>query len=315
MFGPLIALAAACLLDIALGDPPSRLHPVAAMGKVIHFFANAFSGRTPAGQFLQGVLLVIAGGALFTLPWFGITMGTAHLPEWPRWILIGILLKPTFAFRRLVEAGNEIANALERGDLAEARRMTGWHLVSRDTSALTEGQVASAVVESLAENLTDSFLAPLFFFSLLGPLSGLPAAWLYRFVNTADAMIGYHTERFEYLGKFAARLDDALNWLPARIAALCLAGAACLCGLDARNAWQVMRRQHARTSSPNAGWTMSAAAGALDVRLEKLGCYRLNETKKLPDAGDIRKTNQLIRLAALTALLLAAGMAVGWAFY
>ena len=311
MPGALIALVVACLLDIVLGDPPNRLHPVAAMGKVIHSGEQACKVSIPSGQFLQGFLLVVFGSALFSLPWLGITSWMDGLPFWPRWILTGIFLKPVFAFRRLIEAGCEIEKALGKDDLVEARRLTGWHLVSRDTAHLSQSQVASAVVESLAENLTDSFLAPLFFFSIFGLLYGLPAAWFYRFINTTDAMIGYRTSQYEYLGKFAARLDDVLNWLPARLAALCLVAGAALCGLDVRGAWQVMLRQHARTSSPNAGWTMAAAAGALGVRLKKMGCYDLNETKGLPNVEDIHRANHFVSLAALVALMLVAGMAVG----
>ncbi len=307
MVGLIIALATACLLDIILGDPPNHLHPVAVMGKTIQTLVNAHKGNTPVGQFWHGVVVVLVGGALFTLPWFWIMRYLYQLPFWPRWILVGILLKPVFAFRRLIEAGVEIGDLLKQGNLTEARRRTSWHLVSRDTSHLSEGYVASAVVESLAENLTDSFLSPIFFFILFG----LPAAWLYRYVNTADAMIGYRTEPYEYLGKFAARLDDVLNWLPARIGALCLVAAAGLCAMDACAAWQVMRDQHNHTSSPNAGWTMAAAAGALGVRLEKQNCYQLNETNRLPQAGDIRKANLLVSLAAFIALVLIFGMAVG----
>jgi adenosylcobinamide-phosphate synthase len=307
MAGLLIALITACLLDIMFGDPPNRFHPVAAMGKMIHTLSNVYKGSNPVRQFLRGVILIIMGGILFALPVFIVTRWMTQLPFWPRWILTGILLKPVFAFRRLIEAGVEIQDMLQLGKLTEARRLTSWHLVSRDTSRLLEGNVSSAVIESLAENLTDSFLSPLLFFILFG----LPGAWFYRYVNTADAMIGYHTERYEYLGKFAARLDDVMNWLPARLAALCLVMAAGLSGLDAGEAWNVMRDQHARTSSPNAGWTMAAAAGALGVRLEKHGCYQLNETRQLPEAYDIHRANKLVSQAAVIGMVVLAGMVIG----
>jgi adenosylcobinamide-phosphate synthase len=220
--------------------------------------------------------------------------------------LAAIALKPAFALRRLLEAGREIRLALASADLDEARRLTGWHLVSRDTRSLSAGQVASAAVESLSENLTDSLAAPLLYFVLLG----LPGAWFYRFVNTADAMIGYRTPRYEYLGKFAARLDDLLNRLPARLAALCLAAAAGLCRLDVKNAWRVMASQHGRTSSPNAGWTMAAAAGALGVRLEKSACYSLNEGKAWPEGEDIRRAQRLVAAAAGLSILLLGGLSL-----
>jgi adenosylcobinamide-phosphate synthase len=293
----LLSLLLAVILDLALGDLPNRVHPVAAMGAFIRGAERACPVRSPAGQFIYGMVSVLLGGALFSLPWLLLSRWMAALPFWLSVLLTGLALKPVFAFRDLVKAGGEIQTALENDHLAEARRLTAWHLVSRDTHTLTDGQVSSAVVESLAENLTDSFLTPILCYLILG----LPFAWFYRFANTADAMIGYHTERFEYLGKFAARLDDLLNWLPARLAALMLVAAAGFCRMDARETWRVMRSQHGLTSSPNAGWTMAAAAGALGLRLEKGGCYVLNAGRPLPQAGDIRRAAWLVGTAALLA--------------
>ncbi|MBI3761391.1 MAG: cobalamin biosynthesis protein CobD, partial [Chloroflexi bacterium] len=214
---------------------------------------------------------------------------------WLAVVVNALLLKTTFSLRRLLGAGREAERALEAGDLPEARRTVSWHLVSRDTRALEAGHVASAAVESLAENLTDSFVAPLLAF-LIG---GLPLAWAYRFVNTADAMIGYHTEQYEYLGKFAARLDDVLNWIPARLAGLLIALGAPFTQGSARRAWQTMLGQHDRTASPNAGWPMSAMAGAVGVRLEKIGCYRLEGGADLPTPATLARARQLILCASL----------------
>jgi adenosylcobinamide-phosphate synthase len=221
-------------------------------------------------------------------------------------LLEAVLLKSVFSLRRLLEAGREVELALRAGDLPAARRSVSWHLVSRDTSTLGAGQVASAAVESLAENLPDSFLAPLLAYAA----GGLPLAWAYRFGNTADAMVGYHDEQHEHLGKFAARLDDALNWLPSRLGGALLALAAPAVGGEARQAWRVMRDQHGRTLSPNAGWPMSAVAGALGVRLEKAGHYRLEGGPDLPGADDVRRARRLVLAAAVLGAALAAGL--GW---
>jgi adenosylcobinamide-phosphate synthase len=296
----LIALITAIVLDLLAGDPPNRFHPVVAMGSLIHWGAARAGAGSPIGLFLYGMAIILVGGGLFSLPWLAVGWGIGSLPVWIQGILVGIALKPMFAIRRLLEAGGQVRAALERADLPEAQRLTAWHLVSRDTSRLTEAQVASAVVESLAENLTDSFFAPLLAFAV----GGLPLAWFYRFVNTADAIIGYHTPRYEYLGKFAARLDDVLNWLPARLAAMTLALAAWLRGLDGGCAWRVMAAQHGQTASPNAGWTMAAAAGALRVRLEKLGHYVLDGGDSLPTAQDIRRASGLVGAAAVLCLLI-----------
>jgi adenosylcobinamide-phosphate synthase len=135
-------------------------------------------------------------------------------------------------------------------------------------------------------------------------VGGVPLAWFYRFINTADAMIGYHTPRFEYLGKFTARLDDVLNWLPARLAAMLVIAAGAVCRLNCSGAWCTMLTCHGRTSSPNAGWTMAAAAGALDVRLEKTGHYRLEGGRVLPSAEDIHRAIVLVVVGAGLCLLL-----------
>lgn len=209
-----------------------------------------------------------------------------------------------FAYRGLLKAGEDVRAALVNDDLSEARRLVSWHLVSRDTGNLTASQVASAAIESLAENLTDSFLAPLVFFAL----GGLPLAWAYRYVNTADAMIGYHTPEYEYFGKFAARLDDVINWIPARLAGFLMVISAGIGRFDLRSAYQVMIRQHAQTSSPNAGWTMSAAAGALGIVLEKTGNYCLQGGDRTPDSLDIEKASGLVRISLILGLFVCGGL-------
>jgi adenosylcobinamide-phosphate synthase len=166
--------------------------------------------------------------------------------------------------------------------------------VSRPTAQLTAGQVASGAIESVAENLTDALVAPAVFFVLLG----LPGALAYRALNTADTMLGYREGRLEYFGKVAARLDDVANLLPARIAGLALVVAA---GWRMTAAWSTMLRDHASTASPNAGWTMSATAGALGVTLEKPGSYRLGQGRA-PRAADIGPSIWLVGRAAALAL-------------
>ncbi len=288
-----VILLLAVLLDLLLGDPPNRFHPVVWMGSFIRGGAAKAPPTNPRRQFLFGAGVVLLGAALFSL--FPLVVGWLLRPlVWLDVALSAALLKSTFSLRRLLQAGRGVEDALRTGDLEQARRLTAWHLVSRDTASLDEGHTASAAVESLAENLTDSFLAPLLAFAL----GGLPLAWAYRFVNTTDAMIGYHDQRHEYLGKFAARLDDILNYLPARLAGALLCLAALPARLDFRRAWQVMAHQHAVTASPNAGWTMSAAAGALGVRLEKIAHYTLEGGAQLPAAGHIRAARRLLAWAA-----------------
>jgi len=196
-------------------------------------------------------------------------------------------LTPFFAVRLLAEAGRSVRVALEQGDLPAAR-LALQSLVSRERSELT-AELGAAAIESLAENLSDSIVAPLLYYLLFG----LPGAALYRLFNTCDSMIGYHG-RYEYLGKAAARLDDALNILPARITALLMIALAPLFGGNRLKAWQVWRRDARKTASPNAGHPMAAAAGALGVQLEKVGQYRLGDSEKAITVSNIQQAEQMV---------------------
>ena len=186
-------------------------------------------------------------------------------------IIGGALLKSTFSLKELQRVALGVKKLLLSKKLDEALYELR-SLVSRDTRGLSEPLVVSATVESVAENTSDSFVAPLFYFLLLG----VPGAVAYRVVNTLDAMVGYHG-KYEYLGKFASKLDDVLNFIPARLTALLLILASFLSGRSAHASWQVALKEHAKTESPNAGWPMAAAAGALEVQLEKVGHYKLGE--------------------------------------
>jgi adenosylcobinamide-phosphate synthase len=285
----------ALMLDLALGDPPNRFHPLLLMGRWLN------TGRRMAPtrrRFWFGAAWTVAGALLFALPLWKAEGGRRKDENFSlhpsSFILHPFLLKPVFAYRNLRRAVLSVARTLERGSLPEARRLLSWHLVSRDTRELSQSEVAGAAIESLAENLTDSLTAPLLAYAI----GGLPAAWAYRFINTADAMWGYYTPEFEQLGKFPARLDDALNWLPARLTGWLLVLAAGLTGQDSRSAARTMLAQHRRTPSPNAGWTMSAIAGALGVTLDKRGIYRLEGGQGRLDPATIRRAMRVVDVGA-----------------
>ena len=300
----MLALAVALALDHAVGEPPPVLHPVVGMGKL----AAALEQRAPLGpKWLQfaygcGLTAVVVGSAAG----FGVLMDllVARLPPVPRMLGRAALVKPTFAVRELLAAGECVREPLARGDVAQARHALR-SLVSRDPSALDAPLIAAAAVESLAENASDSIVAPW----LAYLATGLPGAYAYRAANTLDAMIGYRG-RYEHLGKCAARLDDLLNFVPARLtAALIVCGAAG--GGDAREALATVRRDHGKTPSPNAGWPMSAMAGAVGARLEKVGHYRLGDRLRPATAGDVVTAAAIVaRLVRVGALVFAAG---GWA--
>ena len=285
-------LAVALAIDMVAGDPPSRLHPVAWLGRLIAASRRTLCSGPPAALLVSGGVLalgVVAVGAATGWAVEGLVAaaGAAGLA------VEGAALKLSLSLRGLARAARDVAHALEGGDLGLARERLGVHLVSRPTAALDEGHVASGAIESVAENLTDSLVAPVAFWLVLG----LPGAFAYRALNTADTMVGYREGDLEYFGKVSARLDDAANLLPSRLAALALLAAS---GFG-RRTWTAWRRDARLTASPNAGHTMAAMAGALTVTLEKPTAYRLG-TGPLPKAEDIHKAIHLLHRAAALAL-------------
>lgn len=283
-------LCLALLLDLILGDPPNRYHPVAWMGRMIITAKGHAPRRGRWFTLVYGALLAAIGATAAAGFGYMAERLFARLPKPWRWLLTATLLKMTFSVHGLATAAQTVADALAADDLSEARRLLSWHLVSRDTTALDEAQVAAAVVESIAENTSDSLVAPALYY-LLG---GLPCALAYRFINTADALVGYRDAAHEWLGKAAARFDDLANLVPARLTAGLLIVAAWLTGEDAKRAWQIWRRDAGQTASPNAGHPMSAAAGALGVELEKIDHYRLGAGGRAPAPADVRRALRLM---------------------
>ena len=293
-------LAAALAIDLSLGDPPNIVHPVAWMGRIIGLLERGGLKLNPSGQFIYGVLMTIFVTALFAVPIYYLVDYLQGLNQTVYIIVTAILLKLTFSIRGLWRAAWKIRSLLKEDKLDKARfELRG--MVSRDTGNLDESQMASAAVESVAEGTGDSLVAPLFYFLLLG----VPGAIGYRAVNTLDSMTGYHG-KYEYLGKFAARLDDVLNFIPARLAALMLMTAAAL-KKSFRRAWRTALREHGKTESPNAGWPMATIAGALGVRLEKAGHYVLGEDSPTPSEGTIGGAVKLFSLAAAAWILICFG--------
>jgi adenosylcobinamide-phosphate synthase len=300
--GRALTLAVALAVDAAVGELGDDRHPVALTGRLLEQAYRPWRGRGSATELVGGAAGLTGVAALAALlAWTAERLAGRHLG---RALLLGVLLKQTFSVRRLLEEGAGVAGALEAGRLDQARLRLGA-LVSRPTQGLSAELCASAAIESLAENVADSIAAPLLFYSLFG----LPAAAVYRVVNTADAMFGYRGET-EWLGKAAARADDVLNLVPSRLSALALTGAALLLGGPpaAASALRAWRRDAGRTASPNAGPPMAAMAGGLQRRLEKRGHYVLGDGYSGPGPADIRRA---IRLTGVAAGLLAA-VAVVW---
>jgi adenosylcobinamide-phosphate synthase len=297
-------------LDL-LGEPPAAWHPVVWFGKLIGRLEQA-APRGHNSQRLYGMVILILAAPAALLPAVivhllaegvrgkAVQRGAACHGFLLYALIEGAGLKPCFALRMLAEAGRSVRLALERGDVSAARRALS-SLVSRERSELTTELAAAAAVESLAENLSDSIVAPLFSYALFG----LPGAAAYRLYNTFDSMLGYHG-RYEHLGKAAARLDDALNLLPARLTALLIIALAPLYGGDRRSAWRIWRRDARKTESPNAGHPMAASAGALGIRLEKVDHYVLGEAEKAISPRSIRQAERMVWWVGGCAIVLTA---------
>lgn len=299
-----VALIMAFAVDVCFGELPNRWHPVGWMGKGISLFCRLTPRAGKFVSFTAGGVLVGSGAALSAVIGWQIERMIAGYPFLLAALVQAIVLKQTFSVRALAGAARRAEAAIRRGDLPAARQQLAFHLVSRDVSQLSESQIAAATIESVAENSSDSIVAPLFYFAV----AGLPGALLYRYVNTCDAMVGYRTERFEWLGKPAARFDDFLNLIPARLTAVLILAVSGAIAQQPRVGWGVWLRDRRATASPNAGQPMSAAAGVLGVELEKVGYYRLGRGQRPPEASDIGRA---VRLLWGTAGM-AAFTAVGW---
>ncbi len=285
MMDQIIILIIALSIDLIFADPPNAFHPTAWMGLLINLFIKFTpKNKKPQLQFLYGGLITLFGISLLLGIGIVLTILIKELPLPFNFIITSILLKLTFTLKGLMKVSKKIIIALRANDLSNAKLLISKHLVSRDTSALNESQLSAAAIESVAENSSDSIVAPIFYFLLFG----LPGALVYRFVNTADAMLGYRDEKHEWLGKIPARLDDLLNLIPARLTALLFFIGSPFAGCSLKNAVLVWLQDRNKTESPNAGHPMAAAAGSLGIVLNKIGAYSLGETGRLAHADDLK---------------------------
>ena len=292
-----VAIIVAIVIDWRFGDLPNQFHPVVAMGNWIGSTRRqGLTFSSNSARFCIGLISLLVGMLVVGVLGWGIERASRQTPFFVAVLIQAAVLKCTFSIRSLASAAESVATALRGQDLPLARQQLAYHLVSRDVSKLDESAVAAAAIESVAENTSDSFIAPLIFFAV----GGLPAALVYRFVNTCDAMLGYRTIELEWLGKPAARVDDLLNLIPARLTAvlMLMVGPAAKT-VDRQFAIRVWLRDHRLTSSPNAGHPMSAAAGLLGVELEKRDHYRLGASLPRPTVGSIDAVNSLLYRTAL----------------
>jgi adenosylcobinamide-phosphate synthase len=290
-----IVLAAALGVDRVLGDPPSRYHPVAQLGRLIGWWGEP-GHWNPGTQKVAGVICGFGTACLFALPFLLVDRFAPFLAA----LLLGpFLLKITFSWRAL----EEHALAVEAGvkENLEGGRMAAGRMVSRDTKALSRQEILSAAYESVSENLVDSIAAPLLFFAIFAPLGlGLAAAAFYRASNTMDAMLGYRDHRGQ-IGWFPARMDDLLTWVPARVTGLLLLGYFVVRGRFGP-ALAALRKDARKRPGLNGGIPMAIMAGGAGVRFEKPGVYTMGTGEKSLEEGG----REIIRAVRVTILLLSA---------
>ena len=283
MVQSLAALIIGSIVDFILGDPRELWHPVQGIGWVIsrlekilrRLFPAGRRGERWAGAVLVVLTLLVSVGVPALLVFF---LSLVHP-------LLSFLLSCIFcwqllAARSLRTESLKVEEALEKEGLEAGRRAVSM-IVGRDTRDLTEEGVIKAAVETVAENTSDGVTAPLFYMILAGPLGG----FAYKAVNTMDSMVGYKNEKYRYFGTCAARLDDAANFIPARLSALFMTAAAFLAGYDGKNAWRILKRDRKKHKSPNAAHTEAVMAGALDVQLAGDAWY-FGKLVRKPFIGD-----------------------------
>jgi adenosylcobinamide-phosphate synthase len=291
--------ALAFLIDLVGGEYPDRIHPTVGIGKIISYLRKKAKHPNPHVEKANGVLMALAAMLVVALPVFALLYWLRTLP-FPYgevlYIVVGaILFKATFAISGMGQYTKPIAAALKNRDLDEARKWLPY-IVRRDPNSLNERQIISAAVESIAESTTDGITAPFFFFAIFG----VPGAFAYRVINTLDSMVGYKNEEYRNIGWFSAKMDTLTNYLPSRITAYLMVLAALLAGEDWRQSWRILQRDKHKTASPNAGFTISAMAGALGIQLEKQGYYALGDDHGHISHEDIGKA---LRVMTLTAML------------
>jgi adenosylcobinamide-phosphate synthase len=306
----LIAIAVlllAIVIDLIFGDPApwkpmnayEKRHPTIWMGKLAKSLTPYFKNPNPRTEKANGVLLAILVIAAFTVPtFFGLAAIYIFLHFALYIIVAAVLLKTTICIKLETDGAKAVAKALEAGDLQEAKRY--HHFSRRDPTNLTSPQIASAVIESMVENLTDFKHSPIIYYSFFG-VSG---AITFRAINTLDGVVGFKDPEHINIGWFSANLDTVVNYIPARLTTILMIISAAIISEDWRNAWRIAQRDRKKIQSRNHGWQMAAIAGALHVQLDKPGHYIVGDPDQVLDAGKIRTSLRIRDISIVLSLLL-----------
>lgn len=305
----MLAVGLGFLLDLLIGDPHWLYHPIRLVGHLISVLEKLLRSifpKTERGELAAGgCLLVLTSGITACAAW-GLLLLAGMVHPGVRFALETVMCYQILATRSLRDETMKVYDALKAGDVEGARHAVSM-VVGRDTAPLDDIGITKAAVETVAENTSDGIVAPLLFLVL----GGAPLGYFYKAVNTMDSMVGYKNETYLYFGRAAARFDDVVNYIPARVSAVLMVCAGGLLGMDAGNAWRIYVRDRCNHSSPNSAHTEAAAAGALHIQLAGNAYYfgKLYEKPTLGDADrpveyeDIRRVNRLLYGTAVLALL------------
>lgn len=315
----LMALAIGFALDLVVGDPHWLPHPIRLVGRLIsgleRILRRVFPA-TPKGERAAGVVLVVLVCTISTACAIALLVLCGMASPWLALAVESIMCYQMLATKALKDESMKVYDALAAGDLAAARSAVSM-IVGRDVERLDAAGVTRAAVETVAENASDGVVAPLLFMAV----GGAPLGVFYKAVNTMDSMVGYRNEKYRYFGTAAARFDDVLNFVPARLSGVLMVCAASIARLDAKGAWRIFLRDRRKHASPNSAHTEAACAGALDVALAGDAWYfgKLVEKPTIGDAlrpvetADIVRANRLLYATASLSLVLC--LALGWVIY
>ena len=313
-----VIVAFALLLDFFIGDPKTKYHPTAWIGKLIASLvpftkSNSIRKELIGGILLVSVIVVTVCTVLVVLD-IGISLLTIDIVSLVVSIAVSsILLKTTIAIRGMQIHALAVVDAVEKGDLDSARNHLSM-IVKRDTKHLDKNHILSAVLESVSENTVDGVTGPLFYYAIFG----LPGAFVYRVINTIDSMIGYKTTLFKNVGWFGAKCDTVLNYLPSRLTALVMILGALILGYNWKESLYIMKRDSGKLESPNAGFPMAALAGALGTRLEKMNYYTIGNgsiefTKShIISAVTLMKVSSILFCGIITIPIIVTLSFLGW---
>ncbi len=304
---PVSVLALAIVIDLIFGDPSPnypqriqfRLHPTVWMGGLTKLLEPHFKNPNPKIEKLNGVFLALVVIITFTLPvYFGLRLIFTYLGFLVYIIVAAVILKLTICMKLETDWAKAAAKAIKSGDMDEARKYA--HFSRRDNRDLTGPQIVSSVIESMAENLTDFRLSPIFYYAFFG----VPGAVAFRAINTLDGMVGFKDPEHLHIGWFSAVSDTIVNYIPARLTAFLMVVAAAILGEDYKNAWRIAHRDQAKIPSINHGWQMAAIAGALRVQLEKPGQYAVGDQLEEMDSNKILVALKIRNVAMILCILL-----------